>query len=181
MNWLDSTPRTSSVRTAWLAWFTWLVIGGALLFEDWKIGGASFNLILTAPFWLLWLAWPVWRIAQRLRGRGLIGPVADWSGQCLRFDGEPLRVIVDGDSIYVVAEDLFELFELPPAARVPAGSLHRLEGFAGGLLTWAQAQECLSAQGNDRAARLLHMLDAEVVQPLRQQGAGHAAREEKPQ
>ncbi len=179
MNYLDSTPRPSSVRTAWLAWFTWLVIGGALLFEDWKIGGAGFNLILTSPFWLLWLFWPLWRLAQRLRGHGRAGPVASWEGRCLTFEGEPLRLIDDGDSTYVLADDLFDRFELPPSARVPAESLSRLEGFAGELLTLEQTREWLAAQGGELAARLLQMLDAEAAPSHRQHDLGQAAKGEE--
>lgn len=161
----DSSP--GAVRTGWLAWFTWLVIGGALLFEDWKLGGAGFNLVLTAPFWALWLFWPGWRGWQALRRRGLAGPVADWRGQCLQFEGEPLRLIVDAGRVYVVAEDLGALLALPADEKLPEPL--RLPGFPGELILEEKLQSWLADQGDAQAARLREWLTQESARLRREE------------
>jgi len=155
-------PAPRNVRTAWLAWFTWLVIGGALLFEDWKIGGAGFNLILTSPFWLLWLAWPAWRAWTLMRARGWVGPVANWDGRCLEFEGEPLRVIRDDAQNYVVLGDLAELFELAPGEIASGAPRQRLPGFSGEVLAFESVEDWLAAQDSERAQTCLAWLAREV-------------------
>lgn len=163
----DVSP--GAVRTGWLAWFTWLVIGGALLFEDWKIGGAGFNLVLTAPFWLLWVFWPLWRGWQGLRRRGLAGPVADWRGECLHFEDEPLRLIADAGQVWVVAGDVWDLLGVTSDER-PA-PLNRLAGFPGEVILEENLQSWLAARNDDRALRLREWLAQEAARLRREEAS----------
>lgn len=170
--WLTQEPDARAVRTGWLAWTTWTVIGGALLFEDWKLSATSFNLVLTAPFWALWLLWPLWRLATRLRHLAWVNPRAAWQAQHYEFDGRRMRVHFDQARSLIEVEDVFEVLEAPAAARRPervrvvAGpeGVVELEGgrlafTSEGLAAW------LARRRDPRALALAHWFEHEVVAP----------------
>jgi hypothetical protein len=171
---LTQEPDARAVRTGWLAWTTWGVIGGALLFEDWKLSATSFHLVLTAPFWALWLLWPLWRLATRLRHLAWANPRAGWQARHYEFDGRRMRVHFVEERCLLEAEDVFEVLEAPAAARRPervrvvAGPEGVVE-LEGGRLAFTEAglAAWLARRRDPRALALAQWFEHEVAAPRR--------------
>lgn len=173
--WLTEEPDARAVRTGWLAWSTWLVIGGALLFEDWKLSATSFNLVLTAPFWALWLLWPLLRLAQRMRNWGWIEPRAAWQGGYYEFDGHRMRVCFVDEQALVAAADVFDALGTPAESRRPErlrvvagpGALTKIAGEPGEFFTAPGLKAWLARRSDAQAQALARWFENEVVAPHR--------------
>jgi hypothetical protein len=114
---LAEDPDERIIRWGWVFWIAWLAVGGALLLGDYRSGVLGIGAVLAAPFWALWLLWVVYRIARagarRLRHLNVEG------GTHYEFDGHPIRIEFDGDTIRFVATDVFEALGTERDARTP--------------------------------------------------------------
>lgn len=113
---LDRDPDERTVRWGWVFWWSWLLVGGALLLGDWRSGVLGIGLVLAAPFWALWALWFVYR-AARLLLRRLQAPQVAWHGQYYAFDDRQIRVAFDEDAIWFAAQDVFDALGTPADAR----------------------------------------------------------------
>ncbi|HOX89366.1 MAG TPA: hypothetical protein PLN55_07125 [Burkholderiaceae bacterium] len=173
--WLAQEPDARAVRTGWLAWSTWGVIGGALLFEDWKLSASAFNLVLTAPFWALWLLWPLLRLAYRIKHWGWIEPRAAWHGAHYEFDGRRMRVRFVDEEALVAAADVFDALGTPAESRRPeririvAGpeALASIAGESSEFFTAAGLAAWLGRRSDAQAHALARWFEHEVVAPAR--------------
>lgn len=116
---LDRDPDERTVRWGWVFWISWLLVGGALLFGDWKSGVIGLGAVLAAPFWALWLLWPLYRGARFALRHLRHAPLAAWDGRYFAFDDRQIRVLFDDEAIWVVAVDVFEVLGTPADARMP--------------------------------------------------------------
>lgn len=177
--WLTQEPDARAVRTGWLAWVTWTVIGGALLFEDWKLSATIFNLVLTAPFWALWLLWPLLRLVYRVRHWACIEPRAAWQGGYFEFDGQRLRVRFVEEDALVAAVDVFDVLGTPADSRRPervravagAEALVAIAGESGEFFTAAGLAAWLARRSDKQARNLARWFEHEVVAPHRRRRA----------
>ncbi len=119
-SWLERDPDERIVRWGWTLWLAWGVIGGALYLNDVKGGTGALSLVLVAPFWGLWLLWPAYRAMRgwwRWQHEGVWG---EWNGTYYEFDGRQIRILMQGDSIWIVADDVFDALDLRGRQRDPA-------------------------------------------------------------
>jgi hypothetical protein len=174
-SWLEQDPDQRIVRWGWLIWLAWGVIGGALFLNDVKAGTGALSLVLVAPFWGMWLLWPAYRGARGWWRWHAERAWADWNGNYYEFDGRQIRILMQGDSIWIAADDVFEVLDLHgrqrDAARVrqiagrdglvrPPGS--RLVAFSEiGIKAW------LDRRTDTVAHKFSHWLDKQVITPYR--------------
>lgn len=118
--WLERDPDERVVRWGWLIWIAWGVIGGSLWLTDLKAGAGALSLVLVAPFWGLWLLWPVYRGARAVWRWQSDSTFAEWNGTYYEFDGRQIRMLMQGDSIWIAAADVFDALELHGRQRDPA-------------------------------------------------------------
>lgn len=102
-------PDQRIARWGWFLWVIWLIVGGVLTALLVRVGGlASIVIVLIAPFWGAWLLWLIIRGARRYRGWVEASVWGEWNGSYFEFDGRQMRVLFDGDSIYIAAADVFD-------------------------------------------------------------------------
>ena len=173
-SWLEQDPDDRIVRWGWMAWIAWGVIGGALFLNDLKAGTGALSLILVAPFWGLWLLWPTYRLARawwRWQSKGLRSS----NGTYYEFDGRQIRIVMQGDSIWISANDVFDALGLQGRQRNigrareiagrdglvrPPGS--RLLAFSEiGIKAW------LDRRTDTAAHKFSYWLDKQVIAPYR--------------
>jgi hypothetical protein len=172
---LDQDPDKRVVRWGWLLWATWAVIAGALFLDDVRGGTGALSLILVAPFWAIWLLWPVYRGLRAWWRWQHDSAWGDWNGTYYEFDGRQIRVLMQGDSIWIVADDVFDALQLRgrqrDAARVreiagrdglvkPPGST-RLAFSEIGIRAW------LDRRSDVVAHKFAYWLDKQVIAPYR--------------
>ena len=157
-----------------MAWVAWGVIGGTLFLNDLKAGTGALSLILVAPFWGIWLLWPTYRFARawwRWQSKGLRSS----NGNYYEFDGRQIRILMQGHSIWIAADDVFDALDLRGRqrniARVreiagrdglvrPPGS--RLMAFSEiGIKAW------LDRRTDTAAHKFSNWLDKQVIAPYR--------------
>ena len=105
-------PDERMVRWGWTIWIAWGVIGGALFLNDLRAGQAALSLVLVAPFWALWLLWPVYRVGRAWWLWQNESAWGEWNGAYYEFDGRQIRVLTQDDSIWIVANDVFDALSL---------------------------------------------------------------------
>jgi hypothetical protein len=174
-SWLHQDPDERVVRWGWMLWVAWGVIGGALLVNDIKAGTGALSLVLVAPFWGMWLLWPMYRLMRAWWRWQYEGPWADRNGTYYEFDGHQIRILTQGDSIWIAADDVFDALGLEGrqrhVARVreiagrdglirPPGS--RLMAFSEiGIKAW------LDRRTGTVAHKFSYWLDKQVIAPYR--------------
>jgi hypothetical protein len=168
-------PTPGALRWGWILWFVWLVIGGELLLRDLAAGGAgAISVVLVAPLWLIWLLWLLWRAWTR------IGPAPQtrWHGNWFEFDGTPVRVLFEDETILLAADDVFDAFGLKGHARDPervraiAGRDSLVPRGAGGLrdtpfFTERGLRAWLERRTDAQAAKFVRWYETQVVAPYR--------------
>ena len=174
-SWLEQDPDERIVRWGWMIWLAWGVIGGALFLTDVKAGLGALSLVLVAPFWALWLLWPIYRAARRWWHWQSEGAWAEWNGTYYEFDGRQIRILMQGDSIWIVADDVFDALELHGRQRNPARvrqiagrdglvkppGWHRLAFSEIGIRAW------LDRRTDAVAHKFSYWLDKQVITPYR--------------
>lgn len=130
---LQRTPLSwdaDSRPTRW-GWLAWALASGLLLTFAWRWrpgeGDSAIGWALAAPVLALWLLWPLALGAVALWHWLRARPYAAWHGSYLEFDGRQIRVLFDGDSLWVVASDVFDALRLTGRAR----DLKRVRQIAG--------------------------------------------------
>ncbi|MEP6607864.1 MAG: hypothetical protein ABJA83_04220 [Burkholderiaceae bacterium] len=118
-SWLDRDPDERIVRWGWTIWSAWGVIGGVLLLKDFSAGVGAMSAILVAPFWGLWLAWPAYRIFCAAWRWHSESSWARWNGMYYEFDGRQIRILLQGEVIWIVANDVFDALVLRGRQRDP--------------------------------------------------------------
>ena len=173
--WLEHDPDERVVRWGWTLWVAWGVIGGALFLSDVKAGTGALSLVLVAPFWGVWLLWPTYRFVRLWWRWQYKGGWGEWNGTYYEFDGRQIRIFMDGDSIWIAADDVFDALGLQGrqrnVARVreiagrdgltrPPGS--RLLAFSEiGIRAW------LDRRTDTVAHKFSYWLDKQVIAPYR--------------
>lgn len=174
-SWLEQDPDERIVRWGWTIWIAWGVIGGALFLDDLRAGKGALSLLLVAPFWGIWLLWPLYRALRMWRRWQHEGGWAEWNGTYYEFDGRQIRILMQRDSIWIVANDVFDALDLHgrqrEATRVrqiagrdglvrPPGS--RLLAFSEiGIKAW------LDRRTDTNAHKFSLWLDKQVIAPFR--------------
>ena len=171
--WLEQDPDQRVVRWGWLLWVAWGVIAGALFLEDVRGGTGSLSLILIAPFWVMWMLWPLYR-GVRVWWRWQFDG-SEWNGTYYEFDGLQIRVLMQGDSIWIVADDVFDALRLRGRQRDPA-RVREIAGRDGLIKPPGSARLAFSEVGIkawlDRrtdivAHKFSYWLDKQVIGPYR--------------
>ena len=80
--------------------------------NDVRGGVGALSLILVAPFWGLWLLWPTYRFIRAWWRWQYEGAWAEWNGTYYEFDGRQIRILMQGDSIWFSADDVFDALGL---------------------------------------------------------------------
>ena len=174
-SWLEQDPDERVVRWGWTLWVAWGVIGGALFLNDVKGGTGALSLVLVAPFWGMWLLWPTYRFLRSWWRWQYGGVWAEWNGTYYEFDGRQIRILTQGESIWIAADDVFDALGLRGrqrnVARVreiagrdglmrPPGS--RLLAFSEiGIKAW------LDRRTDTAAHKFSYWLDKQVITPYR--------------
>lgn len=189
VSWLEHDPDERIVRWGWMIWTAWGVIGGALLLTDIRAGTGAVSLVLVAPFWGFWLLWPAYRALRAWWQWQSDSVSAEWNGTYYEFDGRQIRMLMQGDSIWIAAADVFDALDLHgrqrDAARVrqiagrdglvkPPGT--RLLAFSEiGIKAW------LDRRTDPVAHKFSRWLDKQVITPYRkrQEITGHGAGEDQ--
>ena len=172
---LEQDPDERIVLWGWLIWVAWGVIGGALFLYDIKAGRGALSLVLVAPFWGIWLLWPAYRGVRAWWRWQHEGAWGEWNGTYYEFDGRQIRILMQGDLILIVADDVFDALDLHgrqrEASRVrqiagrdglvrPPGS--RLLAFSEiGIRAW------LDRRTDGVAHKFSRWLDQQVIAPYR--------------
>lgn len=187
--WLEQDPDERVVRWGWLLWAAWAVIAGALFLEDVRAGTGTLSLLLVAPFWFMWLLWPLYR-GLRVWWRWQYGEGwAEWNGTYYEFDGLQIRILMQGDSIWIVADDVFDALRLRGRQR-DAARVREIAGRAGlvkppgskrlafseiGIKAWLDRRTDVTAH------KFSYWLDKQVIAPYRkrQESAGDGETEEQ--
>jgi hypothetical protein len=179
---LDHDPDARTVRWGWVFWWSWLLVGGALLHGDVKGGAPGLGVVLAAPFWALWALWPLYRGARFALRHLRHAPLAAWEGRYFAFDDRQVRVSFDADAIFVAADDVFDALATPAAARDPE-RVRQIVGRDGlqpapdgpwlaftekGLAAW------LDRRSERRALLFARWFDSQVVAPYRRRRAREA-------
>lgn len=113
----QTEPAARIVRWGWLLWLLWLLVASALLIDDLKSGTLNLALVLSAPFWALWTGWLIYRglaLWWRWQARSGTGHL---DGSYHEFDGQPIRIFFNGDSIFWGADDVFNALDIDADAR----------------------------------------------------------------
>ena len=173
-----------------MIWVAWSVIGGALWLDDIKAGASALSLVLAAPFWAIWLLWPLYRAIRAWWRWQHDGASPDRDGTYYEFDGRQIRILTQGNQIWIVADDVYEALDLHgrqrDTARVrqiagrdglmrPPGS--RLLAFSEiGIKAW------LDRRTDAVAHKFSRWLDKQVIAPYRkrQELAGDDGEENQP-
>jgi hypothetical protein len=181
---LDRDPDERTLRWGWVFWWSWLLVGGSLLYGDWKGGAIGIGAVLAAPFWALWALWLLLRGARFALRHLRHAPLAAWDGRYYAFDDRQMRVSFDGAAIHIAADDVFEALGTPTDARDPA-RVRQIVGRDGlqpapdgpwlafsekGLAAW------LDRRSDRRALQFARWFEHEVAAPHRRR----LAREETP-
>ena len=107
-SWLERDPDERIVRWGWMLWVAWGVIGGALLLTDVRAGTGALSLVLVAPFWGMWTLWPTYRLLRAWWRWQYESGWAESNGTYYEFDGRRIRIFMQGDSIWIAADDVFD-------------------------------------------------------------------------
>ncbi|HVE88717.1 MAG TPA: hypothetical protein VNA44_03375 [Burkholderiaceae bacterium] len=110
--WLEQDPDERTVRWGWVIWLAWGVIGGALFLTDIRAGTGALSLVLVAPFWGMWLLWPTYRFIRAWWRWQYEGAWDKSNGAYYEFDGRQIRIVMQGDSIWISADDVFDALGL---------------------------------------------------------------------
>ena len=111
-SWLEQDPDERIVRWGWMIWLAWGVIGGGLFLTDVKAGTGMLSLVLVAPFWVMWLLWPTYRFIRAWWRWQYEGGWSESNAAYYEFDGYPIRILMQGDSIWIAANDVFNALGL---------------------------------------------------------------------
>lgn len=171
----DPDPRV--VRWGWVLWFSWALVGGALLLGDYRGGVPGIGATLAAPFWVLWALWMLYRgIRAALRWHAAL----TWGnapGASYEFDGHRIRIGIDdhGEALWFAAADVFDALDTPQDARTPE-RVRQVAGRDGlqpapgsrvlsfsekGLLAW------LDRRTERQAAQFTRWVNLQVIAPYR--------------
>jgi hypothetical protein len=128
-------PDRRMLRWGWLAFAVWTVIGAAQLWHAMRAGEAAMiGVAVAAPLWAGWLLWLLWRAAAALHHAARQRAYGRWQGQYYEFDGRQIRIVFDGEAIFVAAADVFDAIGIGRRGRAP----ERVRQLAGrdGLMQW---------------------------------------------
>ena len=95
-----------------MIWLAWGVIGGGLFLTDVKAGIGALSLVLVAPFWGMWLLWPTYRVIRVWWRWQYESAWSESNGAYYEFDGHQIRILMQGDSIWIAADDVFDALSL---------------------------------------------------------------------
>jgi hypothetical protein len=172
---LSQDPDERTLRWGWVFWFSWLLVGSALLLGDLRGGVPGVGAVLAAPFWALWLLWLFYRGTRWVLRRLSHGHSMEWHGRHYSFDDRQIRIVFDGDAVWFVAADVFELLGTPAAAR-DAERVRQIVGRDGLQLSPESNQLSFSEKGlaawldrrTDRtAAQFARWVETQVLAPYR--------------
>lgn len=168
-------PGASVLRWGWFLWLAWTVIGSGLLSEDLRAGRLAAAAVLAAPFWVVWVLWPVYRLWAAWVRRFHHSRWALRHGEHYEFDGQPIRVLFDGDAIYLAADDVFDALHLTGRLRDPERG--RLIAGRDGLLTLRDSDllvfsevglhAWLERRQDADALKFMRWLETQVIAPYR--------------
>jgi hypothetical protein len=174
-SWLEQDPDERIVRWGWTIWIAWGVIGGALFLDDLRAGHGALSVVLVAPFWGLWLLWPVYRGLRAWWRWQQEGTWAKWNGAYYEFDGRQIRILTQEDSIWIVANDVFDALGLQgrqrdvARARQIAGREGLVRPPGSRLLAFTEVGigAWLDRRTDADAHKFSRWLDKQVVSPYR--------------
>jgi len=113
-------PDARLVRWGWLAWFGATAM---LAWNGWRGGArdgeAMLSWVIAAPGLALWLLWPLWRGTRAFWHWTRARPYAEWHGAYYEFNGRQVRVLFEGEDLWIAADDVFEVFAIRGRARDP--------------------------------------------------------------
>jgi len=117
---LTQDPDVRLARWGWLAWG----VASVLLAWNWWRGGprdgeAMLAWVIGAPALAVWLLWPLWRGTRAFWHWTRARPYVEWQGAYFEFNGRQMRVRFDGDELWLIAADVFDVFEISGRARDP--------------------------------------------------------------
>jgi hypothetical protein len=172
---LARDPDERTLRWGWVFWFSWLLVGGALLLGDFRGGVGTIGMVLAAPFWALWLLWALYRGLRVLMRLLLSAGLSRWSGQYFEFDGRQIRIVFDGDDVFFSADDVFEALGTGASARDPE-RVRQVTGRDGLRLLAESGLLCFSEKGlaawldrrtDPTAAKFARWVEMQVLRPYR--------------
>ena len=174
-SWLERDPNERIVRWGWTIWLAWGVGGGALLVTDVRGGVGALSLVLVAPFWGMWLLWPVYRAARRWWRWHAEASWTHWNGVYYEFDGRQIRVLTEGESIWIAADDVFDVLGLKGRQRNPArvrqiagrDGLVQLPGSRRLVFSEVGIRAWLDRRTDVAAGKFAYWLDKQVIAPYR--------------
>lgn len=188
MKWRARLAEDPDVRLLRWGWLAWTVTALLLLWAWWRSGTFDPTSMLAwtwvAPGIALWLLWPLWRGARAYWQWARAQPIAEWHGSYFEFHGRQVRVLFDGDEIWIVAADVFDALAHTGRARDPE-RVRQIAGRDGltlvpGTTLLAFTERGLAAwmeRRTDRvAAEFGRWFESQVASPYRRRNA--LAREE---
>jgi len=173
--WLEHDPDARVIRWGWTLWLAWGLVGGALLLNDIGHGTGVLSLILVAPFWGVWLLWPAYRGVRALWNWQSQSVWGEWNGAYYEFDGRQIRILLQRDRIWVVADDVLDALDLQGRQR-DAGRIRQIAGRDGlvrlphsRLLTFSEVgiKAWLDRRTDIDAHKFARWLDKQVIEPYR--------------
>lgn len=173
--WLEHDPDARVIRWGWTLWLAWGLVGGALWLNDVGNQTGTLTLILAAPFWGVWLLWPMYRGVRALWIWHSQSAWGEWNGAYYEFGGLQIRVLFEGERIWVVADDVFNALNLQGRQR-NAGRVRQIAGRDGlvrlprsRLLTFSEVgiRAWLDRRTDTDAHKFSRWLNKQVIEPYR--------------
>ncbi len=158
-----------------MIWLAWGVIGGGLFLTDVKAGTGALSLMLVAPFWGMWLLWPTYRFIRAWWRWQYESAWSESNGAYYEFDGQPIRILMQRDSIWIVADDVFDALGLRGrqrnVARVReiAGRDGLVKAPGSRLMAFSEIgiKAWLDRRTDAVAGKFSYWLDTQVIAPYR--------------
>ena len=173
--WLERDPDARVIRWGWTLWIAWGLVGGALLLNDAGNGTGVLSFILVAPFWGLWLLWPTYRSVRAVWAWQSQSAWGEWNGAYYEFDGRQIRILFEGERVWVAADDVFNALNLQGRQRY-AGRVRQIAGRDGlvrlphsRLLMFSEIgiKAWLDRRIDKDAHKFARWLDKQVIEPYR--------------
>ncbi len=169
---LTSDPDAQLVRWGWIAWIVVTVFLAARYLVSSR---GAVEALMSVQLAALWLLWPLYRGGRALWHWTLDARYAPWNGSYYEYDGLQLRVLFDGDDVFIVAADVVAALHV----RGRATDVQRVRAEAGrdGLIELAGQRELvfterglaawLERRTEPNAVAFRRWLESQVLAPFR--------------